>query len=209
MIKDKAFWIFISLIVVVVAACAVLAFAYQGQLVFDPAAVINDGVDFVIGLLSMIISFWIAEIYWKNKTEREQTARTVDQLNYYLNHVAAIIAETAGALAGVARAGEESVRLEQDVLTNLRRLGDGNRNVLRVIDVSSLELRRDRRAAGASAYFRSVVAPALERLAQRPYIRPDEQEIEAALVSVGDDIDKMLRWMKGEFDASNPPWRSD
>ena len=209
MVKDKALWIFIGLIVFIAAACGVLAILCRDQLVFDPASVINDGVDFVLGLLSMIISFWIAEIYWKNKTEREQTARTVDQLIYYLGHVAEVVAEIRDAVAKMPRAGSEAARLEQDVLANLRRLSDGNRNVLRIIDVSSLELKRNERVARASSFFRSAVAPALEKLAQRAYVRPGREKFESALASVGDDVDTVVRWLKGEFDELNPPGRSN
>ena len=209
MIKDRAFWVFIAILVFFTAVCFGLAIRYRDQIEFAPATAINDGLDFILGLLSMIISFWIAEIYWKNKTEREQTSRTVDQLRYYLDHVVAIIVETSEALARIDRAADESARLEQEVLANLRRLGDANRNTLRVMDVSGLELRRDQRAARASAYFRSTVAPVLDKLSRRPYVRPEVEEIESVLASVGDDIDKIVRWLKGEFDASNPPWGSD
>ena len=209
MIKDRAFWVFIAIIVSVAAVCVGLAICYRDQIEFAPETAINDGLDFILGLLAMIISFWIAEIYWKNKTEREQTARTVDQLRYYLDHVAAIVVETSEALATIDRAADESVRLEQEVLANLRRLGDGNRNTLRIMDVSGLELKRDQRAARASAHFRSTVAPVLDKLARRPYVRPDVEEIKSILASVGDDVDETVRWLKGDFDASNPPWGSN
>ena len=207
--RDRAFWVFIAIIVLVAALCGGIAIYWRDQIEFDPASVINDGVDFLIGLLSMIISFWVAEIYWKNKTERERTARILDQLNYYLDQVARIIVESSEALAGIESAGVDAVRLEQEVLANLRRLGDGTRNILRIIDVSSLELKRHARAAGASAYFRSTVAPTLERLSCRPYVRPEVGEIGSALASVGDQIDRIVRYLRGGFDESDPPWGSN
>jgi len=209
MIKDSAFWVFIGIIAFVLAACVVIAVACRDRIEFDPASAINDGIDFTLGLLSMIISFWIAEIYWKNKTEREQTARTVAQLNYYLNDVAAIVVETIEALARIVSAGDESPQLEQEVLANLRRLGDGNRLVLRIIDGSGLELRRDRRAASASAHFRSSVAPLLDKLSRRPYVRPDVGHIQAGLASIGGEIDDIVTYLRGEFDESDPPWGSN
>ena len=207
--RDRAFWVFIAIIVLVAVLCGGIAIYWRDQIEFDPASVINDGVDFLIGLLSMIISFWVAEIYWKNKTERERTARILDQLNYYLDQVARIVVESSEALAGIESAGVDAVRLEQEVLANLRRLGDGTRNILRIIDVSSLELKRHVRAAGASAYFRSTVAPTLERLSCRPYVRPEVEEIGSALASVGDQIDRMVRYLRGGFDESDPPWGSN
>ena len=205
MAKDRALWIFIGLIVFIAAACGALAILCRDQLVFDPASVINDGVDFVLGLLSMIISFWVAEIYWKNKTEREQTSRTVDQLTYYLGHVAEVVTEIRDAVEKMHRADGDAALLEQEVLVNLRRLRDGNRNVLRILDVSSLELRRNERAARASSFFRGVVASAIEKLAQRAYVRPGLEEFESALASVEDDVDRVVRWLKGEFNELNPP----
>jgi len=209
MIKDRAFWVFIGIIAFVLAACVVIAVVCRDRIEFDPASAIGDGIDFALGLLSMIVSFWVAEIYWKNKTEREQTTRTVDQLNYYLSHVAAIVVETSEVLARIASAGDESAQLEQEVLANLRRLGDGSRNVLRIMDVSGLELRRDERAASASARFRSTVAPILDKLSRRPYVRPEVTHIQARLASIGGEIDDVVRYLRGEFDESDPPWGSN
>ena len=123
--------------------------------------------------------------------------------------MADVVAESREALAKMPRAGSEAARLEQEVLANLRRLSDGNRNVLRIIDVSSLELKRNERVARASSFFRSAVAPALEKLAQRAYVRPGREKFESALASVGDDVDAVVRWLKGEFDELNPPGRSN
>lgn len=207
--KDRAFWIFIAILVLVAAVCVGVALCWRDQLEFDPASAINEGLDFLIGLLSMIISFWVAEIYWKNKVEREQTARVIGQLCYYLDQVSRIVVETGEALVRIERAGDEATRLEQEVLANLRRLGDGSRNTLMIIDVSALELKRDVRAAGAGARFRSHIAPVLESLSRRPYVRPEVEEIGSALEAVRDQIDRVVRYLRGELDESDPSWGSN
>ena len=210
MVKDKAFWVFIGIILCVAALCGALAVVYHDRLAFDPVSAINEGLDFIVGLLSMIISFWVAEIYWKNKTEREQAARVLDQLRYHLDYVVEIVAETRQDLSDVARGGDDPVRLEREVLANLRRLGDANRNTLRIIDVSSLELKRDQHAARASARYRRDVAPVVDKLSRRSYVRPEVKEIESRLVSLGEDIDQILRGLKGELsNESNSPWGSN
>lgn len=69
----------------------------------DASAAVNDSVEFMPGLLSIIISSWVAEFYWKRKTDQEQIAKTREQLFYYFNHIAKTVLRQAKHLRGVQR----------------------------------------------------------------------------------------------------------
>lgn len=210
MIKDKAFWVFIGIISLVAIFCISLAVIFRDDLNFDAAEAINDGIRFIIGLLSMIISFWIAEIYWKRKIEGEQTKQAINQLDYYFSQISRITSETTKALAeqfGEGKADDSDQR-DREVLANLRRLGDARTNTLRIVEVSNIELNRNLRASKICSYFRSTIAPILDELSKRKQIRPGVNEIEDDLAKIGNDIKNLVSYMRGEYDEHNPPWES-
>ena len=199
MVRDKAFWIFISLLGIITTFCITISIIYHNQIQFDPVKAINDGIAFIIGLLAMIISFWIAEIYWKRKIEQEQSKKDREQLNYYLNNIAKIVFETSKALAEVygESENEKAIRRDKEVLANLRRLGDAKQNILRVMDISGFEFKQDKRSTLAITSFRSNVISSLEDLSQRACIRPGVENIETELAVIGGETDKTIKILNG------------
>jgi uncharacterized membrane protein YccC len=211
MLKDRAFWLFIILLCLVIFICVAVAFVFRDTIQFAPADAINDGIDFVLGLLAMIVSFWVAEVYWKRKTEEEQSGRALDQLNYYLSSAATIVMQTSQALAEQFHEGqsEAAQRRDQEVLANLRRLGDVRSSIARTLHVSTLELGRCYRPRESAARLHAIVMPALERLSKHPQIRPLADEIASDLANVGNELQAIREYLRGGNDESHPPWGSD
>lgn len=56
-------------------AVAGMIFIYRGVVVFDVVEFSNDYLDFMIGLLAMAISFWLANVYWTDRIKQERISR--------------------------------------------------------------------------------------------------------------------------------------
>ena len=177
---------------------------YWEEMSFSPLDFINEGFKFIIGIVSMLISFWISQVYWERRMEQVQIARVYDMFHYHLDRAAIITGETKKALARHIQDASESIQRDQAVLANLRRLGDVRANTLRLLDVSGQQLRWDQRLSLASAHFRSVLAPVLERLSERPQVRPWAEAIAKDLALVEEEIEKIVLYLREECDELNP-----
>jgi len=185
-------------VLLLISPFGIVGYLYRKVLSFAPARFINDLFGFVISLLGILVGFCIGQVYWKRKTDNEEEGRSRGELLHYIGHIAKIVYETGGALARPI--GEEdataAIKRDQDVVANLRRLGDAAGMVLTYLDhVHSAFLRQESMAA-AGRLFRTGIVPVLLTLSQRDEVRPDGALIQAELRKAGNDLDEVRRLLR-------------
>jgi hypothetical protein len=176
-----------------------VSYLYQKSLAFDAAKLINDTIAFMLGIVSMIISFWFSERYWRSRLEDEMTLRLRHQILYYLNLIARKIFESNIALDVKYREDqfEASQQRDIEVIANLRRIGDSTHHIIRISEVFRRELLSNDGIVEILDRFENDIAPIImEKIAERPQIRPNPQDVSDMLSNLGKEIDDVVKKLR-------------
>jgi len=191
------------LFILILMSFIVVAFIYKSEMEFVPWIYINNGVNYLMGAFLALLGFFISEIYWTRKNERQETNRHIARLLFYLNHSAGIIWKTNEDLAKEINDEEESSQRDQESLANLRRLGDCETNISNLINESGLFISKNKLALRAIMLFSSNVANELRELSKYSSIRPYAPKIRKQLTQTGNDVHEIVVLLTGGDDDLN------
>lgn len=169
----------------------VVAMVYRDDLQFAPVDFMNKGLDFAVGLLSMLAGFVASELYWKRRNDHERRRSFARNLLYHVDHMARTVVETSEALARDIQAPDESRIRDREAVANLRRIGDAKEAIQAVLGDLDSTIAGDRAMSAAIAGFRLEVAPRVTALSRYPDVRPQCHEIEGELAVVGRALDAL------------------
>lgn len=198
-----------GILVVTAIPFVIVTVVFQHEISFSASDFVNDGVDFVIGLVSMLVSFWVANVYWAFKVEEQQAGRMHSQLTYFAHNISRITSEAMDRLSSNVGDSSQAIWRDQKILANLVRLGDWCDNALQFLNESSFGVKRDTRIVRAGLHFRSVIAPVLERLSKRERIRPEADAVYTELAFVSKQVESLLMYLQGGSNELDTAGESD
>jgi hypothetical protein len=180
-----------------------VAIRYRNEIIFVPWEYINKGVEYLIGGFLILLGFLFSDVYWAKKVENQETSRQIIRFLFYLNHASKLVWSTNIDLSKVIYDIEESTYRDQEVIANLRRLGDCEMNISKTIEDSGIYLSRNWRALKAISYYTNNVADDLRKLSSYPSIRLHITEIQLILTKVGSNIHQLIKFLTGVEDELN------
>lgn len=187
----------------VIALAIFIGVIYRKDLEFSPSQLINDAVDFMLGIISMILSFWFANIYWKKKLEKEYTERYKTRYIGYLSNANIVINDALSLINQPVKNEEKALKRDEVVNSKCMDLGHINKNTIRFLNESTLELRQDKNAAKASAYYRQEIEPMLLEISILTKIRPGIDDLILKLKKAKDKINQNILSIGGISNESN------
>jgi len=201
--KDIAYVVFWVWPIFIITVAIIIGIIFRDELVFDPSRLINDFIDFMLGIISMFLGFWVANIYWKRRSETERTQRYTSRFVKYLSQLNLLIGNALKLLSQPVDDGEKAVQRDKKVLSICTKLGYINQNIIKFLDDSVLELGYDKNAAKASEHYRFNVEPLLIGISNVTKIRPRSREITDDLILTKKNIHQVILYLGGIYDESD------
>lgn len=187
----KMYILSVSIVVVLVLAPFLwVGWRYGAEVEFAPVKFINTYLSFTMGLASMGISFWLANVFWANKLKQDRIRRARKTLSRFFHHLRDIVLQCEALLSREYHEAELREAQERDdkVLELFSLMKLAKEGLL--VHYPEEEVEEDDQLAKAMVdLFWTHIVPAINDLSARQRIRGDIDEVYEQL----DVIKKSIR----------------
>ena len=183
---------------------------------FDPALLTNELFKFFAGVVSIGISFWLANVYWANKTKQDRVLRARKIISRFFYQLRDILAQCENLLFKeyLPEELQESHDRDTRVIGLFSSMKIAKEALL--IHYPDMEVEQDDQLTEIMVdLFWASIVPAINNLSTRQTVRGDKSEIERQLGMLKKSIEQALKFLGSErymgqhFDGrSRDSWQS-